>query len=87
MAGRELFFRCGGKRQVHCMPQPASRTDPLMRSATSMNGFCGLPMSCGSPGGEEKRVETVLSRDGEGAAMGLFQKRAARNDDQRASAP
>ena len=29
------------------VPQPASRTEPVIWSATSMKGFCGLPMSQG----------------------------------------
>jgi hypothetical protein len=30
------------------VPQPASRTDPVTRSATSTKARCGLPMSQGA---------------------------------------
>src|SRR5205807_7387189 len=35
-------------RAVSPVPQPASRTEPVIRSATSMKALCGLPISHGA---------------------------------------
>ena len=37
--------RLAKNRAFSPVPHPASRTDPVIRSATSRNAFCGLPIS------------------------------------------
>jgi hypothetical protein len=43
-----LWPRLAKKRAFSPVPQPASRAEPVIRSATSRKGFCGLPMSQGA---------------------------------------
>ena len=43
-----LWPRLAKKRALSPVPQPASRIDPVIWSATSMNACCGLPMSQGA---------------------------------------
>ena len=40
-----LWPRLAKKRAFSPVPQPASRIEPVIWSATSMIAFCGLPMS------------------------------------------
>src|SRR5271165_6755095 len=44
------------------VPQPASRTSPVTRSAASTNASCGLPMSQGGLAGVH-RLEGLTIRD------------------------
>ena len=43
-----LWPRPAKKRAFSPVPQPASRTEPTIRSATSTSACCGLPMSHGA---------------------------------------
>ena len=43
-----LWPRLANQRALSPVPQPASRTEPVIWSATSRNAFCGLPMSQGA---------------------------------------
>ena len=43
-----LWPRLAKNKALSPVPQPASRIEPVIWSATSMNAFCGLPMSQGA---------------------------------------
>jgi hypothetical protein len=43
-----LWPRLAKYRAFSPVPHPASRTDPVIQSATSRNACCGLPMSHGA---------------------------------------
>src|SRR5262245_56906788 len=66
-----LAPRPARNKAVSPVPQPASRTEPVIRSATSMKGFCGLPMSQGA---WPAYMASKVARSGTGVMVVLLRR-------------